>query len=61
VSPYHPLLAALTSPPTPDGHAIYLLNLLLAFLQPKFDPSLQEDLVADEVEEGVSGEAEGGQ
>ncbi|EEB90712.1 hypothetical protein MPER_11046 [Moniliophthora perniciosa FA553] len=23
------------------AHAIYLLNLLLAFLQPKFDPSLQ--------------------
>jgi len=34
------------------GHAIYLLNLLLAFLQPKFDPSLQEDLLADEIEEG---------
>ena len=35
-----------------DAHAIYLLNLLLAFLQPKFDPSLQDDLMADEVEEG---------
>ena len=35
-----------------DGHAIYLLNLLLAFLQPKFDPSLQDDLMADEIEEG---------
>ncbi|KAF9047400.1 retrieval of early ER protein Rer1 [Panaeolus papilionaceus] len=34
------------------AHAIYLLNLLLAFLQPKFDPSLQDDLLADEVEEG---------
>ncbi|KAI0821367.1 retrieval of early ER protein Rer1 [Irpex lacteus] len=34
------------------AHAIYLLNLLLAFLQPKFDPSLQEDLMADEIEEG---------
>lgn len=34
------------------AHAIYLLNLLLAFLQPKFDPSLQEDLLADEIEEG---------
>ncbi|KAJ7188649.1 retrieval of early ER protein Rer1 [Mycena filopes] len=32
--------------------AIYLLNLLLAFLQPKFDPSLQEDLMADDAEEG---------
>lgn len=36
----------------PDGHAIYLLNLLLAFLQPRFDPSLQDDLLADEIEEG---------
>ena len=35
-----------------DGLAIYLLNLLLAFLQPRFDPSLQEDLMADEIEEG---------
>jgi len=34
------------------GHAIYLLNLLLAFLQPRFDPSLQDDLLADEIEEG---------
>jgi hypothetical protein len=32
--------------------AIYLLNLLLAFLQPKFDPSLEDDLLADEIEEG---------
>ncbi|EIW54456.1 retrieval of early ER protein Rer1 [Trametes versicolor FP-101664 SS1] len=35
-----------------DAQAIYLLNLLLAFLQPKFDPSLQDDLLADEIEEG---------
>src|SRR5882757_539485 len=35
-----------------DAHAIYILNLLLAFLQPKFDPSLQDDLMADEIEEG---------
>ena len=35
-----------------DGYAIYLLNLFLAFLQPKFDPSLEDDLAADEVEEG---------
>lgn len=35
-----------------------MLNLLLAFLQPKFDPSLEEDLTADEIEEG--GNAEGG-
>ncbi|KAI0062433.1 retrieval of early ER protein Rer1 [Artomyces pyxidatus] len=34
------------------AHAIYILNLLLAFLQPKFDPSLQDDLMADELEEG---------
>ncbi|KAL1941478.1 hypothetical protein VTO73DRAFT_7295 [Trametes versicolor] len=34
------------------AQAIYLLNLLLAFLQPKFDPSLQDDLLADEIEEG---------
>ncbi len=36
-----------------DAHAIYLLNLLLAFLQPKFDPSLQADLNADAIEEGA--------
>ncbi|KAH9956538.1 retrieval of early ER protein Rer1 [Russula dissimulans] len=36
------------------AHAIYLLNLLLAFLQPKFDPSLQDDLMADELEGGES-------
>ena len=42
----------LTPPYSADAHAIYLLNLLLAFLQPKFDPSLQEDLMADEIEEG---------
>jgi hypothetical protein len=41
----------LTSSST-DAHAIYLLNLLLAFLQPRFDPALQEDLVADEIEGG---------
>ena len=35
-----------------DAHAIYILNLLLAFLQPKFDPSLQDDLMADELEGG---------
>jgi hypothetical protein len=39
------------------AHAIYLLNLLLAFLQPKFDPSLQDDLMADEIEEGVDSDA----
>ena len=35
-----------------DAHAIYLLNLLLAFLQPKFDPSLEQDLAATNIEEG---------
>ncbi|EIM85038.1 retrieval of early ER protein Rer1 [Stereum hirsutum FP-91666 SS1] len=38
------------------AHAIYILNLLLAFLQPKFDPSIQDDLLADEIEEGGSEE-----
>ena len=36
-----------------DALGIYLLNLLLAFLQPKFDPSLEADLQADEIEEGM--------
>ncbi|RUP51108.1 retrieval of early ER protein Rer1 [Jimgerdemannia flammicorona] len=31
---------------------IYLLNLFLAFLQPKFDPSLEMDIQESEVEEG---------
>ncbi|KAH8086972.1 ER to Golgi transport-related protein [Filobasidium floriforme] len=35
--------------------AIYLLNLFLAFLQPKFDPSIQQDLAQDDVEEGAPG------
>jgi hypothetical protein len=35
-----------------DAHAIYVLNLLLAFLQPRFDPSLEADLLDDEIEEG---------
>jgi hypothetical protein len=43
---------AVTDPRTPDAHAIYLLNLLLAFLQPKFDPSIQDDIMADDMEEG---------
>ncbi|KAF8484093.1 retrieval of early ER protein Rer1 [Gautieria morchelliformis] len=38
------------------AHAIYLLNLLLAFLQPRFDPSLEADLTADEIEEGGADE-----
>lgn len=32
-----------------------MLNLFLAFLQPRFDPSLADDLAADEVEEGAPG------
>ncbi|RSH87313.1 hypothetical protein EHS25_003222 [Saitozyma podzolica] len=35
--------------------AIYILNLFLAFLQPRFDPSLAEDLAAEDVEEGAPG------
>jgi hypothetical protein len=38
-----------------DALAIYLLNLFLAFLQPKFDPSVQQDLAQDDVEEGAPG------
>lgn len=34
---------------------IYLLNLFLAFLQPKFDPSLEADIAAQDVEEGEPG------
>lgn len=34
---------------------IYLLNLFLAFLQPKFDPALAADLAESEVEEGAPG------
>lgn len=35
--------------------SIYLLNLFLAFLTPKFDPSLEQELEAMDLEEGVSG------
>jgi hypothetical protein len=35
--------------------AIYILNLFLAFLQPRFDPSVAADLAADDVEEGAPG------
>lgn len=37
---------------------IYLLNLFLAFLTPKFDPSLEQELRAEEVEEGLGEEPE---
>lgn len=30
-----------------------MLNLLLAFLQPRFDPSIEADLMDDEIEGGV--------
>jgi hypothetical protein len=36
------------------------LNLFLAFLQPRFDPSLAADLAADDVEEGAPGLPGGG-
>lgn len=35
--------------------AIYLLNLFLAFLTPKFDPSLEQELADQESEEGTAG------
>ncbi|EKD00237.1 ER to transport-related protein [Trichosporon asahii var. asahii CBS 8904] len=35
--------------------AIYILNLFLAFLQPRFDPSLADDLAQEDVEEGAPG------
>ena len=44
--------------PRADPHArtsIYLLNLFLAFLQPKFDPALAADIAESEVEEGAPG------
>ena len=34
---------------------IYLLNLFLAFLTPKFDPSLEQELADQDSEEGTSG------
>ena len=34
---------------------IYLLNLFLAFLTPKFDPSLEQELADQDSEEGNSG------
>ncbi|ORX36599.1 retrieval of early ER protein Rer1 [Kockovaella imperatae] len=40
--------------------AIYILNLFLAFLQPRFDPSLADDLAAEDVEEGAPGLPGGG-
>lgn len=34
------------------GLSIFLLNIFLAFLQPKFDPSLEADLQEQDIEEG---------
>lgn len=34
------------------GLGIYLLNLFLAFLQPKFDPSIEQELQDDSIEAG---------
>lgn len=35
--------------------AIYILNLFLAFLQPRFDPSTAADIAESDVEEGAPG------
>ncbi|ODV96332.1 hypothetical protein PACTADRAFT_49692 [Pachysolen tannophilus NRRL Y-2460] len=35
-------------------HAIYLLNLFLAFLTPKFDPSLEQEQRDESMEEGAA-------
>lgn len=43
-----------------DALAIYLLNLFLAFLQPKFDYSLRTDILSDEIEEGLVRDADDG-
>lgn len=40
------------------GLGIYLLNLFLAFLTPKFDPSLEQELRNESIEEGVADEEE---
>lgn len=37
-----------------DAVGIYLLNLFLAFLTPKIDPSLEMDTQENELEEGPS-------
>ncbi|KAG7665022.1 uncharacterized protein J8A68_001429 [[Candida] subhashii] len=40
---------------------IYLLNLFLAFLTPKFDPSLEQEMKNESIEEGIQDdEGEGG-
>ena len=42
-------------PPVCYALFIYLLNLFLAFLQPKFDPGLYDDLASQDIEEGEPG------
>lgn len=38
---------------------IYLLNLFLLFLQPKFDPSLEQEIQSQDIEEGNTDAGEG--
>lgn len=38
---------------------LYLLNLFLAFLTPKFDPSLEQEMRNESIEEGTSEETQG--
>lgn len=37
----------------PGTRSIYLLNLFLAFITPKFDPALEADLAETDAEEGA--------
>ncbi|CDK27947.1 unnamed protein product [Kuraishia capsulata CBS 1993] len=39
-------------------YAIYLLNMFLQFLTPKFDPSLEQEMRDESTEEGMSGMTE---
>lgn len=48
-------LSIFTAPPVCYALFIYLLNLFLAFLQPKFDPQLHDDLASQDIEEGEPG------
>lgn len=43
------------------GLGIYLLNLFLLFLQPKFDPSLEQEIRDQDIEEGVGAGASAGE
>ena len=40
---------------SPPARSIYLLNLFLAFLTPKFDPALASDMAETDAEEGAPG------